>query len=57
MTRCKDDDFKRRQIPINSVTNVPGSTNRAIIAGAERKIWDTSNHTDWIDTKYEVSSV
>ncbi len=44
MTRCKEDDFKRKKCTgIQGITNVPGSKNRAIVASADRKLWDTAD--------------
>mmetsp|Transcript_18724 Transcript_18724/g.25313 ORF Transcript_18724/g.25313 Transcript_18724/m.25313 type:complete len:317 (+) Transcript_18724:221-1171(+) len=57
MSRCKDDDFRRRDIPILGIANVPGAINRAVVASAERKIWDSVDHQNGCDTRYNISQV
>ena len=55
LSRCKDVDFKRRNCPITGIANIPGATNRALVASAERKLWDTNDHFNGCDTRYNIS--
>ena len=57
LTRCKDDDFRlqKRDIPIQGIANVPNATNRAVVASSDRKIWDTVDHQNGCDTRYNIS--
>ena len=50
-------DFKRRNISILGIANVPGATTRAIVTSQEKKIWDTKDHQNGCDTKYDISQV
>ena len=56
-SRCKDDDFKKRNVAITSVAAVPGATNRAVVASDDRKLWDTLDQYTGFDTKYNVGHV
>ena len=44
LTRCKDEDFKRRNVSILGIANIPGATRRALVASSERKIFETPDH-------------
>ena len=56
-TRRQADDFKRPKIQITSLATVPGTMNRAIVSSGERKLWDTIDHYNGCDTRYNVSQV
>ena len=57
MTRCKEDDFKRRNKQFRSVVNVPGEIRRAIVSCNDRTIWDTADHANGCDTRYNISQL
>jgi len=55
--RLQELDFKRRNVVISDVANVPGATNRAIVASAERRLWDTEDHHNGCETRYNISQI
>ena len=52
LLRVPDTDFSRTKSQITSIVNVPGSTNRALVASSERKIWDSNDHNNGCETRY-----
>lgn len=54
-TRDKDKDFKRRATAITGIANVPGHQSRAVVAQAERKLWDTVDDHNPCETRYNIS--